>query len=803
MKRNNLIILFFFFINTSFSHNIIEINLTNFTLSVKESVKQLFFQIKNNTNNSKCFNDLYVYYNKSNNSEKFILDSSKTKNDLIPYLYCLENNNNEESIFIITSIYELENKKIQTNDTNNTNSTNSTNSNYTTTNNKQNLTKYMIYPVNYILGLCLPKIQSCNQTTYKNLIKKIFEFRRDLFHINSSNFEFETIHINKNESVYNNFKLIDLLNFIPFILILIQLILCIFPLIPRKIIIIIRYLFCCSKTNVSYYNPIKKAFSISENIDEIYGNSKLNSKINNEAGLRFIIGIRGINIFFMIIGIVFQILIQSPSHIYSNYQFKNMISSSFYGFIFYSVRYAPRLLFASSGFILSYKLLCYVDDRAEEIRDKRFSIKEKELIDKSDDSKKSSALPIKPKIKINNDITLRYFFIFILYQIHKYLIFILFICFFRYTIYYFQFKGNLNPFWKLLYETILNKVTFLHLVLEFLLFRPLLFKLGYYLKSSNEDLNIMNQENNLINSTYLDYYWIFTNEALFFIFGILLIYLCHNLRKYHIFYIILGIIIITIIIKIILSFIFSPLEYLSNYGYGKIFKNPLFNFSFYLIGIYFGCINYIIEKRYNAEIISGQKRTYLLLAAHHANTLYTTKKKYLFKLIWSVYILIPIISEIHLIIFKICEDKNNELIGISPRGELLLKIFLLFDTELVVVGIFLASIYYFIKTNNLIHTILSFNVWIRYHKLYYSYIITLPSVCLYFLYQSESRIFINFSNTLFYSTIILIITQIFAGLVFVLFEMPYKRLIKFLLKMKIKEKEKEKYDEDDEVKIII
>ena len=54
----------------------------------------------------------------------------------------------------------------------------------------------------------------------------------------------------------------------------------------------------------------------------------------------------------------------------------------------------------------------------------------------------------------------------------------------------------------------------------------------------------------------------------------------------------------------------SPLEYLSNYGYGKIFKNPLFNLSFYLIGIYFGLINYIIEKRYNADFVTEQKRIY-------------------------------------------------------------------------------------------------------------------------------------------------------------------------------------------------
>ena len=107
---------------------------------------------------------------------------------------------------------------------------------------------------------------------------------------------------------------------------------------------------------------------------------------------------------------------------------------------------------------------------------------------------------------------------------------------------------------------------------------------------------------------------------------ILLLYL----QFVYIFYIINVGVIISIVAKMFFFIVyFSPLEYLSNYGYGKIFKNPLFNLSFYLIGIYFGLINYIIEKRYNADFVTEQKRIYLLLPALHANLLYTIKKNIL------------------------------------------------------------------------------------------------------------------------------------------------------------------------------
>ena len=79
MKSNNLIILILIVINCSFSKNIIQVNFTNFTLNVKESVKELFSQIYNITENkTECIKDLNNYYEQSNNSEKFILDSSKS-----------------------------------------------------------------------------------------------------------------------------------------------------------------------------------------------------------------------------------------------------------------------------------------------------------------------------------------------------------------------------------------------------------------------------------------------------------------------------------------------------------------------------------------------------------------------------------------------------------------------------------------------------------------------------------------------------------------------------------------------------
>ena len=83
----------------------------------------------------------------------------------------------------------------------------------------------------------------------------------------------------------------------------------------------------------------------------------------------------------MIVGNVFETLIHSPTHIYSIINFRNIIYNLLYSIIYYSVRFAPRMLFACSGFIFVYKFLSYLEDKTDEIRDKKFSEKEKELIE--------------------------------------------------------------------------------------------------------------------------------------------------------------------------------------------------------------------------------------------------------------------------------------------------------------------------------------------------------------------------------------------------------------------------------------
>ena len=768
MVRN---LIFLFFLKSFILCNKTEdkLDLSNLLLSFNESVLNLFSTINKKLSNN-CSREIENNFKNSDFYNKFLLYSSKHKNNLMSFFYCTHTNStinntiNLDSRYIIVNNYEFSNKS---------------------SSNK------MIYPRTYVLGLCLPtnKDKTCKENDYEKIIREIFDLRFELFKINNSINKLETIIIDKDEKIWpKNIFDSKIFNLVPFLLIIIQIIFCIFSSIPKRIIYFIYfYIFCHKqKENLNYsslFAQIKKHFNFSENTDELYGSLKYNSKTNNDSGLQYIIGMRGINIIMMIIGTVFHTLINSPTHVYSNTIFGALTYSWYYGFIFYGVRYAPRILFACSGFILSFKLLSFFEDKVDEIKEGKKINDKKDLLDIN----KNQSFPSKDKSKEEINLSLYYPLRFIIYQIHKYFIYIFIISFTKYSMYYLQ--QSVSPIWKYLYNTILLKTKYSHLIFQFLLVRPFLFGFSYPVK---EQTNTQNQfYDNVISSIFLDYYWIISNEFILFICGVFYIYFFVKVKKYSLNYSLLFIFIFILLLKSV-SFIlkFSTLEYLSHYGYGKIFISPLFNIPYYLIGIYFGMINYILEKGINTEIVIKQNKMYLKNPAYKLLTFQTTKSKISYKIIWIIYPIIIIFSISQIIIFKYQNDTNL----------ILLKIFYLFDIELLVYLILNVTMFHFLRGNAFIYSFLTLNFWIRFHKLYFSYLIILPTVTIYFLYQSESRITVTFSNVIFYSVIIWIITDIISSLLFISTEMPYKKIIKllFLIRDKELESENNKIEEEEE-----
>ena len=504
--------------------------------------------------------------------KKLIDDSSKHRNDLGTYDQCM----NKKYKYDVNEDYNISTYIVFTLDR-----TNETNGSSSIPMYKKNSTEFE--QVFFIRGFCLPQSNNdtCKEDDYKSFITAINNDLDDLLGINITNIH--TFMIRKGEEKYDKGEFfIYLLKFIPFFICLIQVFLVSF----REIIINN----CCgyniknenedllnelNPTNnneendeedenddndneknkmlnnkkihvpkwISIYN---KCFNFSENFKELF-NFKLNStNINNDSGLTYIRGFKATSLFVLVSGLTFFTLMNSLSIIFSKTLFLKFLESLlFYPIFFIGLRYAPGFIFSCSGYTLAYKFLSYCD--------KNFSF-----------------LSI---IK------------FILYQSHKYLILIGYSLFQRFSLYpLFSISSN-TPMWKFLNVMILERPDYPSYFLSFLGFR-------YFLIGDTR-----------YDQTIVDYFWIPFNEIVFFLSGILIISIGYKF-KLRIDYFILILFFIVYISKILFSYFKTTQENESFYStlyyylfdYGKFMTTPEFNFPSYLIGMYFGFINYCVQK---------------------------------------------------------------------------------------------------------------------------------------------------------------------------------------------------------------
>ena len=109
------------------------------------------------------------------------------------------------------------------------------------------------------------------------------------------------------------------------------------------------------------------------------------------------------------------------------------------------------------------------------------------------------------------------------------------------------------------------------------------------------------------------------NEIFFFLFGTILISFVYK-YKLRLDYIIIGIILNIFALKVVLSIVYfykkSQMYTTTDYyffDFGIYFLNPLYNLSYFLIGMFFGLINYSIQKGITDIYEDNNYKKYILL----------------------------------------------------------------------------------------------------------------------------------------------------------------------------------------------
>ena len=616
----------------------------------------------------------------------------------------------------------------------------------------------------YLLGLCLPKNDICSNKDLSELIYSASLALNNILNV-YNNEDIEGFLVNKETK---NFEVKDIFYLIPFIIFFCYII---FVYFSKSIFLYIKSKKKNENDNLrqsivkkKINKEINECFDWRENGKELFNTKLTYTKINNYSGLTYIKGIRGLAMFHIILGCTFFALFNSPVRIFGNSSLYNLLTSMIYPIFAFGLKYSPAILFSCSGYCLNYKLMCYFDDKSEN------------------------------NMKV---------FPFILFQSHKYFMLIFTIIFCKFS-FFTLFKGTDNPLWYYFGRYFCERPAFNNwkFYLLFFIIPPFSYDLGGKGKQN-----------------IYEYLWMTYNEIFFFIVGVIIVYINYKF-KYRGDRILLFLIAFLYIIKIVfccylnIKEIIFPSVYYYFLNYGKLMINPLFNLSYFLIGMFFGSINFTIQKGIlvpNDKLNESNElknKPYLLIPTQIVNSFKSSNNLKITIFIFLQIIIVLFFSMLNIItnfIIKTSlnsdESKNDSNKISLILGNKILNKLLIIDNEIIVIITQLIASIFYIKGVNLINDFFSNNFWLTLNRFYFSFILIINIIILFVIYISETMINFSLSNTILYSLICGFFILVLSSFIYSFVELPFKRIIKILIQRRqnagIIDKKKDEEEEDE------
>jgi hypothetical protein len=266
--------------------------------------------------------------------------------------------------------------------------------------------------------------------------------------------------------------------------------------------------------------------------------------------------------FLNIFGLTFFILSNLPTKILGTYQFYYSVNNLFYILAFVGLRYCPRIIFSCSGYTLIYKFLNFIE------HDPNFC-----------------------------------FFKFLILQSYKFILLIFVSLYLRFCLYYIDviFDNIRNPMREIFHNQLEeHSIKYFYYLLSFLFY------------------NIKDDELFTNESVFIQYLYLPINEIFLFIYGIALISIGYKFKlRFDIIIIISFILVYLFKLAIFIFFmherkIYSTL-YFFLHGYGVLMLNPIFNLPSFLVGMYFGLVNFTIQRGVNNISKDEKYKEYELL----------------------------------------------------------------------------------------------------------------------------------------------------------------------------------------------
>lgn len=715
-----------------------------------------------------------------------------------------------------------------------------------------------------LFGVCIPYVEDCSDEDFLNLLNN-FNSKTDF--LDTTKIGGITSYIlNDDTKKVNDYFYIGLIILCIFVFILLSEI---FPIIPV-------FLFkCCFKKDIKENNGerlrgiydvaslsnFKKTFDLKESIGEIYG-VESNSGINNDSGISFLKGLRGICLMFFILGQTLEAVYQYPVQSSDQLFFNNYYLS----FLYFFNRFTKNLFLSISSFSLCYKILSYLDNEIENEELKNVNIKiddinpdlfnetlkeelEEEYENKAKKRKKSqksqkpkdeksSCSPSESKISENitdlkkntsnseitsnteilsktgkksnksgdltkmptisqinslimdtkcyNKISLKSLFVFIFRQFYKYFLFISIFLIFRFSYYDIVSKISENPMWEFIKLSFINKIKYKQILAIIFLYLP------FYHEGNK---NIVSDPYNII----------ILEISLFIIFSLILFIVYKTNIRFDILLIVMAF--LGIFIKLLFYYVilrskdsifdelFYPSKGFTNSDWKFFYSNIFYYIPCISIGLFFGLVNYAIQK--SAKSINQfRDKIYLSIPINFLNLLRKKPKIYSFLFSFIFIILFIWCGLSYNILFLSKEGLYEDSLAKKFYENELINIYYSVDVDIVVFSIFLTVIPYNLIGENYFISFLRHEYWNILSKPYYSYMLILQLSGNNILYRMNTNVELNIYCLLFFSIINFIFGIIIGALIYTFFEVPLKKLNKFILS----KKEENINEEDNEDK---
>ena len=390
------------------------------------------------------------------------------------------------------------------------------------------------------------------------------------------------------------------------------------------------------------------------------------------------------------------------------------------------------------------------------------------------------------ELKYYNKLSFKSFLIFFSRQFYKFFLFILVVLFYKFFYYDFVSITTENPMWQFIKNSYINKLKPKYMFSIIFLYFP------FYLKANDE-----------IKYDLFDI--IILEISLFIIFSIVLfLFYKYNFRLDIVLIVLffVGIVIKITVYLIIFAPIltnedndiyqdyFYPAKGFTNKKYKLILNNPLYFIPSISLGLFFGLVNYAIQKSAKS-IRDFSDKLYLTIPIWFVNKLKRRAGFYciIFFLVFCAYFIWSGLSYNALFLSdeKLKEDaKANEFFNNES-----INIYYSLDVDIFVFLLYIAIIPFNLIGENFISSILEHDFWNIFSRPYFSFMLLVQTVGWNILYRMNTHVNNDIWTILFFAIINIISNVIFGMLLYIFLEVPLKKINKFIFRRKENEEDNE------------